>query len=82
MSEDVHNHPGSGFRTDPVYAVSTLSSLFTVCALAIDGTVDFRKDNQERAIEEIRCVLNMGAMIAQDVAVLVERHVNEKGGEK
>jgi hypothetical protein len=62
--------------------VSNLSSLFTVCALAIDGVADFRQDIKERCIEEIRCVLNMGALIAQDVAIFVEKRVDEKGGAK
>lgn len=76
------NRPGVEHRTDPVYAVSNLSSLFTVCAIAIDGADDFREDIKDRLLEEIRCVLNMGAIIAQDVAVLVERQIDRKGGAK
>ena len=37
--------------TDPVYAVSNLSSLFTVCALALNGVGEYREDIRERALK-------------------------------
>jgi hypothetical protein len=72
---------GSG-RTDPVYAVSNLSSLFTVCALALDGLGEYRQDIRERAMEDIRLALVLSSHLAEDAAIMVERAIiaAKKGG--
>ncbi|MHA6641320.1 hypothetical protein [Mesorhizobium sp. A623] len=79
MIEPGSNLPGGAHRVDPVYAVSNLASLFTVCAMALDGASSFRADIRDRLTKEIEQVLNMGALIAEDVALLVEREIG-KGG--
>jgi len=67
------NRLGSLVFTDPVYAVSNLSSLFTVCALALGGADDYREDIKDRAIEDIKLTLEWGALLADDVALQVAR---------
>jgi hypothetical protein len=70
--------------TDPVYAVSNLSSLFTVCALALNGVGEYREDIRERALDDIRLTMVLSARLADDAAVAVERAIAaaKKGGEK
>ena len=74
---DPHVRPADQFHDDPVFAVGSLSSLFTVCAMALDGCNEWREDIKDRAIEDVRWTLYLGAVLASDVAVLVA----EKGGE-
>lgn len=68
--------------TDPVYAVSNLSSLFTVCALALNGVGEYREDIRERALDDIRLTMVLSAHLAVEAAVAVERAIAaaKKGG--
>lgn len=79
MSEHTFNLPGQeGYETDPVYKVSNLGSLFTVCALALDAAHDWCDDIRDRAIDEVKTVLQWGAMLSLDIASAVDKAVTEK----
>lgn len=85
MSDFVNNSLDGGLgQTDPVYAVSNLSSLFKVCALALDGVGGYRQDIRQRALEDIRLTLVLSSRLAEDVAVIVDRAIiaTKKGGAK
>lgn len=78
MSERTFNLLGQeGYETDPVYKVSNLGSLFTVCALALDSTADWREGIRNRAIDEIVTVLQLGAILSGDAALAVARALPE-----
>jgi hypothetical protein len=85
MSDIANNSLDGGLgRTDPVYAVSNLSSLFTVCALALNGVGEYREDIRERALDDIRIATVLFSHLAEDAALMVERAISaaEKGGAK
>jgi hypothetical protein len=85
MSDIASNSLDGGLgQTDPVYAVSNLSSLFTVCALALNGVGEYREDIRERALDDIRIVMVLSSHLAEDAAVMVERSISaaKKGGAK
>lgn len=65
--------PGAQHRNSASYQVSNLSSLFTVCALALNDTEEWSEDYRKRATEEIKLVLELGAYLAVEACVLVER---------
>lgn len=66
------NLAGGDFRDDPVYQVSNLGSLFSVCAAALEGASIYREDIRERLHDEIRLVLQLGAVLTLDVATTVD----------
>jgi hypothetical protein len=76
----VTNRLGDAHKTDPVYAVSNLGSLFSVCACALDGASYYRDDIKSRAIEDVRLVLELAAALAADVAEAVETRGGYKNG--
>lgn len=85
MSDTRTNSLDGGLgQTDPVYAVSNLSSLFTVCALALEGVGGYREDIRERALDEIRITMVLSSHLAEDAALMVERAISaaKKGGAK
>lgn len=72
----VHNLPGSLRHTDPVYEVANLGSLFTTCALALEAAAHYRADIRERTIDEVVCVLQLGALLAEDAGCTVDKAVS------
>jgi hypothetical protein len=80
MSAD--NTLGGMHKTDPVYAVSNLSTLFTVSALALQGTQGLGSAYRERALDDIRLALELFALVADDVANTVERAISKEPGFK
>lgn len=58
---------------DATYNVANLASLFTVCALAIEAADEYADHIQESAMQDIKHVLEWGAVLAQDVCAQVER---------
>jgi hypothetical protein len=85
MSDIANNSLDGGLgQTDPVYAVSNLSSLFTVCALALNGVGEYREDIRERALDEIRITMVLSSHLAEDAALMVDRAISaaKKGGAK
>jgi hypothetical protein len=67
--------PGCLVRTDAVYAVSNLSSLFTVCALAVKGSDEYCEDIRERVLDDVTEVLQWGALLAEDIASQVAEQI-------
>ncbi|KQZ31611.1 hypothetical protein ASD50_15210 [Mesorhizobium sp. Root552] len=77
--KETKNRFGQGHYTDPVYAVSNLSSLFSVCAIALDGLSDYDEAHQERGLQDVKHTLELCAVLAVDVAIHVEKAL-AKGG--
>jgi hypothetical protein len=76
--EKVFSLPGEEeMKTDPLYMVSNLGSLFSVCALALEGVAAYREDLRERMTENIRLVLQMGAVLALDTGCAVDNALEE-----
>ena len=74
-----------GEKMYPSYSVFDLSSLFSVCALALAGTDEWSEDIADRLRQDIKHVLELGARLAEKVGVEVshlEGKVDdqEKGG--
>lgn len=69
--------PGANQRDDLVTKIANLGSLFTVCALAVNDAENWSDDVAARVRQEIRCVLEWGALLTGDVQIEVERKLEE-----
>jgi hypothetical protein len=65
--------PNADQRDDVVTQIAIISSLFTVCALAVNDAENWSDDVGARIRQEIRCVLEWGALMAGDTQLAVER---------
>lgn len=65
--------PGANQRDDVVTKIANLGSLFTVCALAVNDAENWSDDVACRVRQEIRSVLEWGALLTGDVQLEVER---------
>lgn len=76
--------PGFQHRTSAAYAISNLSSLFTVCALALSDAQEWSEEIRQSVTQDVKYVLEMGAMLAEDAAVLAEKEIAKaaQGGQK
>lgn len=77
------NRFGQKHFSDPAYAVSNLSSLFAVCAFALDGLSDYSEALQDRGLQDVKHTLELCAELAVHVANDVEQAIadaNPKGG--
>ncbi len=75
------NRPGGLSYTDPLGMVANLSSLFTVCALALEGATEWRGDIRDRVTEDVKHVLHFAALIAEtEVLEVVAKAVEAKKG--
>lgn len=68
-----------GADASPAYRVANISSLFSVCALALESVGEFRDDIRERLTLDIKHVLEMGAVLAEDLISDVERQESTGG---
>lgn len=76
---------GQKHYSDPTYAVSNLSSLFAVCAFALEGLSDYSEAIQDRGLQDVKHTLELCAELAVHVAIDVERAIakaDPKGGAK
>jgi hypothetical protein len=64
--------PGTNERDSTSYAVANLSSLFTVCALALNDAEDWSDEIRKSVTQDIKHVLQMGAILASDACVMAE----------
>ncbi len=78
----MRNLPGAGERHCASYAVANLSSLFTVCALALNDVEGWSDEIRKRVTQDIKHVMEMGALLAEDAAALTEKQIAEAGGEQ
>lgn len=78
--------PGTKNAADPVGMVCNLASLFTVCAHALNDLKDWSDEVRERSTQDIKHVLELGAVMAVDAAIKVEEAVDAPkrmtGGER
>lgn len=65
--------PGAYQRDDVVYQIANLSSLFTVCALALNDAEEWSDEVGEVVRQDIKHVLEMGALMVRDTQLAVER---------
>lgn len=65
--------PGANQRDDVVTKIANLGSLFTVCALAVNDAENWSDDVASRVRQDIKCVLEWGALMAGDTQLAVER---------
>lgn len=65
--------PGANERDDVVTQIAIISSLFTVCALAVDDAENWNDAVGARVRQDIRSVLEWGALLAGDTQLQVER---------
>lgn len=56
----------------PSYRVANLASLMTVCAVALDGSTEWTDEIARRIREDVKHVLEWGALLAIDVCEEVE----------
>ena len=61
-----------GENCSPSYAVANLASLFTVCACALDGADSFSDEIADRVRQDIKHVLEWGALLATEICAEVE----------
>ena len=73
--------PGANERKNVIFAISNLSSLFTVCALALNDAQDWSDDVRHRVTLDIKHVMEMGALLAEDAAALAEKEAAQGGQE-
>lgn len=78
----MRNLPGAGERHSASYAIANLSSLFTVCALALNDVEGWSEEIRRRVTQDIKHVMEMGALLAEDAAALAEKQIAEAGGEQ
>jgi pyruvate-formate lyase-activating enzyme len=71
------NLPGSGFREEAADAVSYLASLFSVCSFALADVKNWNDSVRNRAVSDIKAVLDLGAILADETTILVERRISE-----
>lgn len=57
----------------PSYNVAQLASLFSVCGLALDGVDEYGEEIQRIALQDIKHVLEWGAVLSVDICQEVER---------
>ncbi len=55
------------------FAMNGLSSLFTVCALALDASKEWNEEPREQHQRKIYDVLMIGAALADEATLLVEK---------
>jgi hypothetical protein len=66
----------------PTYDVAQLSSLFTVCAAALDGSNEYSDDIAEGIRQSVQHILEWGAVLANDICGDVEKLEEEKAVSK
>lgn len=71
--------PGHQHRTSAMYATANLASLFTVCALAINEAEEWSDEIRKNLMQDIKHVLEMGALLAEDAGALAEKQGATKG---
>lgn len=73
-----------GADADPVYRVANLTSLIAVCAMALDAVDEFNDDIRKRTTMDIKHVLELSTIYAEETIVDVERAISaaKKGGAK
>lgn len=54
------------------YRIANLASLFSVCALAIDAAEDLNDNIRRRSAQDIKHVLEWGALCAEDACAEAE----------
>ena len=64
----------------PTYNVAMLSSLFTVCAAALDGADEFSDEIAEGIRMSVKHTLEWGAVLASDIVGEVEELEQKKAG--
>lgn len=67
--------PGYQHKESAAYAVSNLGSLFTVCALALNDAEDWSEEIRKRVTQDIKHVLELGAVLAIDAGSLIEGEI-------
>jgi hypothetical protein len=79
---DIANRIGAD--PDPVYRVANISSLIAVCAMALDAVGEFNDDIRKRTTMDIKHVLELSVIYADETTIDVERAISavEKGGAK
>lgn len=55
------------------YNVAQLSSLFTVCAVALDGSDEYSEDFADGIRQSVKHILEWGAVLASDICGDVEK---------
>lgn len=65
--------PGANEHDDVVTKIANLSSLFTVCALALNDAEEWSDEVAKVVRQDIKHVLEMGALMAGDTQLAVER---------
>ncbi|WP_275790467.1 hypothetical protein [Pararhizobium gei] len=71
------SRPGSNHRDDGTYQVANLASLFTVCALALNDVDEWSDEIRKSVTQDVKLVLEMGALLAEDAGLLLERQIAE-----
>lgn len=69
--------PGHQHRDRVSYAVANLAALFTVCALALNEAEEWDDDIRKRVTQDIKHVLELGALITEDVSLLADELEDE-----
>ena len=69
------SRPGCNHHKDTIYAIANLASLFTVCAMAVSDIDDWSDDVRKGVTQDIKSVLELGAILADEAAVLAERQI-------
>lgn len=67
--------PGANERENVSYEIANLSSLFTVCALALNDAENWSDEVRTRVTQDIKHVLEYGALLAVDAGELAERQL-------
>lgn len=73
--------PGHQYRTSAMHATANLASLFTVCALAINETEEWSEEIRRSVTQDVKHVLEMGAVLAEDAAALAAKDEAQGGQE-
>jgi hypothetical protein len=60
-------------KRGPAYDVAQLSSLFTVCAVALDGADEYCDDVAEGIRQSVQHILEWGAVLASNICEDVEK---------
>lgn len=69
--------PGSNVREEAPAAVGYLSSLFTVCSLALSDVPNWNTEVRKHLLSDIKAVMDLGALLAHDVSDLAERNIDD-----
>lgn len=69
--------PGHQHRDRVSFAVANLAALFTVCALALNEAEEWDDDIRKRVTQDIKHVLELGALLTEDVSLLADELEDE-----